>query len=248
MLVTKDAIAMPSVGCGAGRTAGRTRTAARRRRRRLLVPGGAVLRVRRTAGAPYWGCGARTGVRRTAGLRRPVLRCAVLRLRSPYGGCRRLLAVGRRAGGAYRAGAVRRHGRTGGATRGRRDRRRDGPARRTGRRTGLVPAGRHGLVPAGRDRGRRGRVGDGVGVGNRSRPPGLVAHARNLAHRAPATTASFHRHHPAISSTTGTWSDGALPLRSLRSMVAPVTRAASAGVAYVRSMRMPSFRGNRSCW
>ncbi len=47
--------------------------------------------------------------------------------------------------------------------------------------------------------------------------------------------------------TTGAWSLAPLPLRSSRSIRAPVTRAASAGEASVKSIRMPSRRGKRSC-
>lgn len=51
-----------------------------------------------------------------------------------------------------------------------------------------------------------------------------------------------------MSMTTGTWSLGALPLRSSRWMAAPTTCAASSGEAWMKSMRMPSLRGKRRRW
>ena len=49
------------------------------------------------------------------------------------------------------------------------------------------------------------------------------------------------------STMTGAWSLAPLPLRSSRSISAPVTRPASAGEPSTKSMRMPSRRGKRSC-
>src|SRR5690554_7793974 len=49
------------------------------------------------------------------------------------------------------------------------------------------------------------------------------------------------------STTTGTWSLGASPLRSLRWMLAPVTSSANADDPRMKSMRMPSLRGKASC-
>lgn len=49
------------------------------------------------------------------------------------------------------------------------------------------------------------------------------------------------------STITGAWSLAPLPLRSSRSIDAPVTRAASAGEAIAKSMRMPWRLGKRSC-
>lgn len=48
------------------------------------------------------------------------------------------------------------------------------------------------------------------------------------------------------STSTGAWSLAPLPLRSSRSMEAPVTRAARAGEARAKSIRMPCFLGKRS--
>ena len=50
----------------------------------------------------------------------------------------------------------------------------------------------------------------------------------------------------ASSTTTGAWSLAPLPLRSSRSISAPITRAASAGEARTKSIRIPSRRGKRS--
>ena len=50
----------------------------------------------------------------------------------------------------------------------------------------------------------------------------------------------------ARSTITGAWSLAPLPLRSSRSISAPVVRAASAGDPSTKSIRMPSRRGNRS--
>ena len=50
------------------------------------------------------------------------------------------------------------------------------------------------------------------------------------------------------STTTGTWSLGPTPLRSLRSITARVTRSANGSLPKIKSMRMPSLRGKRSCW
>ena len=58
-----------------------------------------------------------------------------------------------------------------------------------------------------------------------------------------------HRRPPQPSWTrTGAWSDAPLPLRSSRSIAASVTRAARAGEASTKSIRMPSRRANRSRW
>ena len=58
-----------------------------------------------------------------------------------------------------------------------------------------------------------------------------------------------HRQPPQSSWTsTGAWSDAPLPLRSSRSIAASVTRAARAGEASTKSIRMPSRRANRSRW
>ena len=54
------------------------------------------------------------------------------------------------------------------------------------------------------------------------------------------------RHQSASSTITGAWSEAPLPLRSSRSIDAPVTRAARAGEARTKSIRMPSFLGKRS--
>ncbi len=54
-------------------------------------------------------------------------------------------------------------------------------------------------------------------------------------------------HQSASSAITGAWSEAPLPLRSSRSIIAPVTRAASAGEARMKSIRIPSFFGKRSC-
>ena len=50
-----------------------------------------------------------------------------------------------------------------------------------------------------------------------------------------------------MSTTTGAWSLGLLPLRSSRSIQAELTRFASAGEASTKSMRMPRFLGKLSC-
>ena len=52
--------------------------------------------------------------------------------------------------------------------------------------------------------------------------------------------------YPASSTITGAWSEAPLPLRSCRSITAPVTRFASAGEASTKSIRIPSRRGKRS--
>jgi hypothetical protein len=52
---------------------------------------------------------------------------------------------------------------------------------------------------------------------------------------------------PPSSTPTGAWSLAPLPLRSWRSIIAPVTRFASTGEARTKSMRIPCFFGNRSC-
>lgn len=52
----------------------------------------------------------------------------------------------------------------------------------------------------------------------------------------------------ASSTTTGAWSEAPFPLRSSRSIAAPSTRAASTGEARTKSIRMPRFLANRSCW
>ena len=49
----------------------------------------------------------------------------------------------------------------------------------------------------------------------------------------------------ASSTTTGTWSEAPLPLRSLRSICAAATLCAKAGLAHAKSIRMPSFFGKR---
>ena len=52
-----------------------------------------------------------------------------------------------------------------------------------------------------------------------------------------------------LSSTrTGAWSEGALPLRSSRTISAWPTRSANAGEPRTKSIRIPCFLGNRSCW
>ncbi len=51
----------------------------------------------------------------------------------------------------------------------------------------------------------------------------------------------------ASSTITGTWSLGPLPLRSSRSMEAPVTRSARPGEQRAKSIRMPRRLGNDSC-
>ena len=53
-------------------------------------------------------------------------------------------------------------------------------------------------------------------------------------------------HQSASSTITGAWSEAPLPLRSSRSIIAPVTRAARAGEARMKSIRIPSFFGKRS--
>jgi len=49
------------------------------------------------------------------------------------------------------------------------------------------------------------------------------------------------------STTTGTWSLGPSPFRSSRAMCASATSSAKAGFARMKSMRIPSFFGKRSC-
>lgn len=51
---------------------------------------------------------------------------------------------------------------------------------------------------------------------------------------------------PATSMISGTWSEAPFPLRSSRSISTPDTVSASAGEAYAKSIRIPSFFGKRS--
>ena len=86
----------------------------------------------------------------------------------------------------------------------------------------------------------------GHGLVRTARHPGTVTPGCDRT-EGPARTRGRRQRQPSSCTTTGAWSLAPVPLRSSRSIAAPVTRAASAGEASTKSIRMPCFLGNRSC-